>query len=161
MNKRQQNILLGVIGGLIVIAFVAVGVWVFTSVVDNESMNESGADRVFDEIRTRFAGAKPVVDLRPEGVVLLRHPPEGKPASPLKTLHVLRWNVQDERMTRVDLPFSLLRMRDSPLQVQTDPDSSGRRMSMSICVEDVERYGSALLVDNGLPDGGHVLVWSD
>jgi len=163
MTKKQQTILLAVLGivAVFVIVGVAFGVWVATSLFDNESMDEAGAARALDEVREHFSGAKPVVDLRPEGPVLLRRPPESKPPGELTTLHVLRWNVQEQRMTRVELPFSILRMRDSPFQISVAPDSTGLRVSTSIRISDVERYGPALLVDNGLPDGGRVLIWSD
>jgi hypothetical protein len=162
MTKNQKTILLAVLAviAVLVIAVGAVGVWVATSLVDNQSMDQSAAARTLDEVRAQFAGAQPVVDLRPDGPVLLRHPPETKPA-PLKTLHVLRWNVQDEEMTRVDVPFSLLRMTDSPFDVSLEPDATGLRVSTSLHVDDIERYGPTLLVDDTLPDGGRVLVWSD
>ncbi|HLG58192.1 MAG TPA: hypothetical protein VI485_22800 [Vicinamibacterales bacterium] len=162
MTKNQRTILLAVLGviAVLVIAVVAIGVWAATSLFDNQSMDESAAARTLDEVRSQFAGAQPVVDLRPDGAVLLRRPPETKPA-PLKTLHVLRWNVQDEEMTRVDVPFSLLRMTDSPFEVSLEPDATGLRVSTSLHVDDIERYGPALLVDDRLPDGGRVLVWSD
>ena len=162
MTKNQKTILLAVVAviAVLVIAVGAIGVWVATSLFDNQSMDESAAARTLDEVRAQFAGAQPVVDLRPDGAVLLRRPPETKPA-PLKTLHVLRWNVQDEEMTRVDVPFSLLRMTDSPFDVSLEPDATGRRVSTSLHADDIERYGPTLLVDDTLPDGGRVLVWSD
>jgi hypothetical protein len=163
MTKNQKTILLAVLAviAVLVIAVVAIGVWVATSLVDNQSMNESAATRTLDEVRAQFAGAQPVVDLRPDGPVLLRRPPETKPAGALKTLHVLRWNVQDEEMTRVDVPFSLLRITNSPFDVSLEPDATGLRVSTSLHLDDIERYGPTLLVDDTLPDGGRVLVWSD
>jgi hypothetical protein len=163
MTKKQQTILLAIlcVVAVLVLVCAVVGVWIATSLFDNEPMNDAGAARTFDEVRAQFGGVKPVVDLRPDGPVLLRRPPETKPPGQLKTLHVLRWNVQEQRMTRVELPFSLLRMRDSPFQLSVEPDSTGLKVSTSIRVSDVERYGPALLVDNGLPDGGRVLIWSD
>jgi hypothetical protein len=101
MTKNQKTILLAVVAviAVLVIAVVAIGVWVATSLVDNQPMNESAATRTLDEVRAQFAGAQPVVDLR--------------------------------------------------------------RVSTSLHLDDIERYGPTLLVDDTLPDGGRVLVWSD
>lgn len=164
MTKKQKTILLAILGvvGVLVIAVVAVGIWAITSFVHNEEMNEVAASKAFDEVRARFSGIKPAVDLRPDGPVLLRRPPETTdPPRALKTLHILRWNLQDENMSRVELPFALLRMRDGMFRVKVDPEAGGPSSSMSLRVEDVERYGSTLLVDGAMPDGGRVLIWSD
>jgi hypothetical protein len=64
-------------------------------------------------------------------------------------------------MSRVDLPFSLLRMRDGLFRVKAEPGADGLSFSTSLRVSDVERYGPSLLVDDNMPDGGHVLIWSD
>jgi hypothetical protein len=163
MTKKQQTILLAGLASLAVIAIavVAAGVWIFTSLVHNEAMNEVAAVKAFDEVRARFGGAKPVVDLRPDGPMLLRRPPETDPPGELKTLHILRWNLQEDTMSRVELPFALLRLRSGLFRVRTEPDETGRSVSMSLQVSDIERYGPALLVDGSMPDGGRVLVWSD
>jgi hypothetical protein len=163
MTKKQQTILLAVLGvaGIVLIAVVVVAVWVVTSLVENQPMNETAATKAFDEVRARFPDATPVVDLRADGPVLLRRPPETKPAGELKTLHIMRWDVHEENMSRVDLPFALLRMRDGLFTVQTDRDGSGIRIPMSLRVSDIERFGPTLLMDDTLPDGGRVLIWSE
>jgi hypothetical protein len=163
MTKKQQTILLAVLASVAVmaIAVVAAAVWIFTSLVHNEEMNEGAAVKTFDEVRARFGGITPVVDLRPDGPMLLRRPPDTDPPSELKTLHILRWSLQDETMSRVELPFALLRLRGGLFRVRTEPDETGRSVSMSLQVSDVERYGPTLLVDGSMPDGGRVLVWSD
>ena len=48
MTKKRQTILLAVLATAVVITIVVVGagVWIFTSLVENESMNEATAARV-------------------------------------------------------------------------------------------------------------------
>ena len=164
MTKKQQTILLAVLATAVVIAIVAVGagVWIFTSLVENESMNEATAAKTLDEIRARFGGVTPVIELRPTGATLLRKPPDEKPPGQLKTLHIVRWSVEDERLTRVDLPFAILRLRDGLFRVQFDREAGGVGVSTSLRVADVERYGPTLLMDDQLPDdGGRIVMWSD
>jgi hypothetical protein len=163
MTKKQQTILLAVLASVAVIAIavVAAAVWIFTSVVHNEAMTDAAATKTLDEVRARFAGVTPVISLRATGPVLLRAAPETTPPGELRTLHILRWNVQDEAMSRVDLPFAILRLKDGPFHLQMERDEAGVSISTSLRVADIERYGPTLLMDDRLPDGGQVLVWSD
>ena len=163
MTKKQQTILLAVIASVavIVIAIVAAAVWIFTSVVHNETMTETAAAKTLEDVRARFGGVTPVIALRPTGPVLLRPAPDTKPSGDLRTLHILRWNTEDEEMSRVELPFAALRLKDGPFRLQMDRDEAGGSISTSLSVADIERYGPTLLMDDRLPDGGHVLIWSD
>ena len=163
MTKKQRTILLAILGvaGVLVIAVVGTGIWIVRSVVQNVSMNEAAATKSFDEVRARFGNAGPVVALRGDGPVLLRRPPETQPSVTLRTLHMLRWNGCAERMSRVDLPFSILRMRDGMFRLRADPDATGLSFSTSLSVADIERYGPSLLVDDNMPNGDRLLVWAD
>lgn len=163
MTKKQQTILLAVLATVVVLAIVVVGagVWIFSSLVENEPMNEATASKTLDEIRARFTGVTPVIELRGTGPTLLRRPPDEKPPGELKTLHLVRWSGEEERLTRVDLPFAILRLRDGLFRVQLDREAGGVNLSTSLRVSDVERYGPTLLMDDDLPDGGRLLMWSD
>lgn len=163
MTKKQRTILLAILGvaGVFVIAVVGTGIWIVRSLVENVTMNEAAATRSFDDIRARFGNTGPVIALRGDGPVLLRRPAETQPATTVKTLHILRWNGGAERMSRIDIPFSLLRMRDSVFRLRAEPDPTGVSFSTSLRIADIERYGPALLVDDTMPNGEHVLIWSD
>ena len=162
MTKKQKTILLAVLGvvSVLAIAVIGTGIWIVRSLVENVSMNEADATRAFDDVRTRFGDAGPVISLR-DGPVLLRHAPETQPAITLKTLHVLRWDGRAERMSRIEVPFSLLRMRDGVFRLKAQPDATGLAFSTSLRVADIERFGPALLVDDTMPNGDRVLLWSD
>jgi hypothetical protein len=162
MTKKQRTIVLAIlaIAGVLVIAVVGTGIWILRSLVENVSMNEAAATRSFDDVRARFGDTGPVFALR-DGPVLLRRPPETQPAATVKTLHILRWDEGAERMSRIDLPFSLLRMRDGLFRLKAEPNATGLSFSTSLRVSDIERYGPALLVDDTMPNGDRVLIWSD
>jgi len=162
MTKKQKTILLAILGvvGVLAIAVIGTGIWIVRSLVENVSMNEAAATRSFDDVRARFGDTGPVVALR-DGPVLLRRPPETQPAATVKTLHILRWDDGAERMSRIDLPFLLLRMRDGLFRLKADPNATGLSFSTSLRVADIERFGPALLVDDTMPNGDRVLVWSD
>ena len=162
MTKKQKTILLAVLGvvSVLAIAVIGTGIWVVRSMVENVSMNEAEATRSFDDVRARFGDTGPVISLR-DGPVLLRRAPETQTAAALKTLHILRWDGRAERMSRIDIPFSLLRMRDGLFRLKAEANTNGLSFSTSLRVADIERYGPALLVDDSMPNGDHVLVWSD
>ena len=162
MTKKQKTILLAILGvvGVLAIAVIGTGIWIVRSLVENVSMSEAAATRSFDDVRARFGDRGPVFGLR-DGPVLLRRPPETQPAATLKTLHIQRWDDHRERMSRIDLPFSLLRMKDGLFRLKADPNATGLSFSTSLRVADIERYGPALLVDDNMANGDHVLIWSD
>ncbi len=162
MTKKQKTILLAILGvvAALAIAVIGTGIWIVRSMVENVSMTEAEATRSFDDVRARFGDTGPVISLL-DGPVLLRRAPETQTAAALKTLHILRWDGRAERMSRVDVPFSLLRMRDGSFQLKAEPGGNGLAFSTSLSVADIERYGPALLVDDTMPDGDHVLIWSD
>ena len=162
MTRKQKTILLAVLGvvSVLAIAVIGTGIWIVRSMVENVSMNEAEATRSFDDVRARFGDTGPVISLR-DGPVLRRRAPETQTAAALKTLHILRWDGRAERMSRIDVPFSLLRMRDGVFHVKAEADTNGLSFSTSLRVADIERYGPALLVDDSMPNGDHVLVWSD
>jgi hypothetical protein len=166
MTKNQKTILFAVIGVVVmlVLAVIGVGVWFVRSLVDNVAMDQAAATKTMDDVRARFAAATPVLDVRPGGVTLVRKPPETAPPGELKTLHILRWDVHRDRLSRLEIPFWLLRMREMPIDVfYSDEAGSGARVRMpsTIRMSDIERFGSALIVDGDMPDGGHLLIWSD
>jgi hypothetical protein len=165
MTKKQQTILLAVIGVFVVLVIVIVGagIWIARSLFDNVSMDEATATRTMDDVRSRFANAVPVLDVQPRGLTMSRQPPDTPPQGELTTLHILRWDVNEDRLTRIELPFWLLRLRDSPIDVMYEDGSSGlrTRTSTSISVSDIERFGPTLLVDGPLPDGGRIVAWTD
>jgi hypothetical protein len=167
VTKKQQTILLAIIGVVAILAIVAVGVGVLVvrSLVDNTNLDQTSATKAMEDVRARFGHVMPAFDVQPGGVTMARRPPDARPSGDLKTLHVLRWDVHDERLTRVDLPFWMIRWRNSSFDVMSagDTDQSGGqlRTTTTIRVADVERFGSTLLVDGAMPDGGHLMIWSE
>ena len=167
MTKNQKTVLFVVIGVIVmlIVVVVAVGVFAVRSMFDNLATEQATASKTMDDVRARFAHAMPLMELQPGGVTLSRKPPDTPPSGKLKTLHVLHWNVHENRLSRIEVPFWLLRMRDSPIEVmyQSDPGAGGLqvRTPSRVRLSDLERFGSALLIDGDMPDGGHLLVWSD
>jgi hypothetical protein len=163
MQKRHVNIILGVLAFFVVCAvlLVAGGAWFLMSVMDHQEADEQQASAAFTAARARFPGAMPVFELGPDGPALTRPVPE-TPRVVLHTMHVLNWSPEDQTLTRADLPFSLLRLKEGPIDIaaQGRPGFSVRRGG-SIQVSDIERFGPALLMDLREGDGHRILIWTD
>jgi hypothetical protein len=166
MKKRTANILLAVVGTVVVCVLLLVvgGVWLAASVFHRQTASEATAMATLDAARARFKGASPVFEVQPNGPALSR-PIPGRPGAPLRTMHFILWNADEQTLTQADVPLALLWLSDSPIDVMQFADShhqgsAGQRM-MSIRLSELERFGSALLLDHELEDGHRLLVWTE
>jgi hypothetical protein len=159
MTKNTARAIMIVVGIAILLVIVGLGsaVWLYSQTVARGTADAGKAEATFTEIRGRFAGVKPVLDVRDGEPVLTRKPPEGPPRSRLSTLHVVAWDPDDEGLTRVDLPFWLLRLKSGPIEITS---RSGFE-NLNLTVEDLERFGPALLMDHVGRGGDRVLVWTE
>lgn len=162
MKRSHATILMTVIGVLVFLSIVGVslGAWFFASVFERDTADERAAAVSFDEIRHRFAGVEPAFGITgDERAEIRREPPSTSPQRPLERLQVLTWDRDDKGLARVTLPFWLLRLKTGPLNV------SGKVMidhhHVDVTAEQIERYGSTLLLDHQGRDGNRLLVWTE
>jgi hypothetical protein len=150
---KTTKIVLGIVGGLFLLCLIVVsyGFWMFRSAFQSEQVDSVKATAAFDEVRGRFTGVEPafeMVDRRP----VIRRPPPATAASPLPaSVRILVWDRDEDRMSRISLPFSVLKLSNDPIEFE----------GVSLDVEDVQRYGRTLLLDGDTPDGDRILVWTD
>jgi hypothetical protein len=159
MTKQTARALMIVAGIAILLVIVGLGsaVWLYSQTVARGTADPGRAEATFTEIRGRFAGATPVLDVRGGRPVLTRQPPQGPPRTRLSTLHVVAWDPDDEGLTRVDLPFWLLRLKSGPIEIS----SKAGFEDLNLTVEDLERFGPSLLVDHAGRGGDRVLIWTE
>jgi len=140
-------------------------VWFVTHAFHREGADEARANVAFSAARARFNGTTPLFELRPGGPALTRAVPQAGSQPNLRTMHVLHWSAGERTLTTFDLPFALLRFRDSPLDVVKFINAPGGsdpvQQKVVIRVSDIERFGPALLMDQELEDGHHVLIWTE
>jgi hypothetical protein len=163
LQKRHVNIILGILAFFVVCAvlLVAGGAWFAMSILDHEDADEQTARAAFSAARERFPGATPIFELRPEGPALTRPVPATGRAN-LHTMHILNWDPAEESLIRADLPFSLLRMKEGPIDLaDAARNGYGGWHGVSIRVSDIERFGPALLMDEELEGGHRVLIWTE
>jgi hypothetical protein len=162
MKKGTARTLMIVVGVLFFLAVIGIGsaVWLFTRAVNIASADAKSAERSFEEIRQRFGGVTPILEIRGDEAVISREPPEQTTGDPLTSLRVVAWDDSDGRFTQIDLPFWLLRLKKGPIQFSHQEEVFGRRR-LRLTVEQLERYGPTLVLDHQSRRGAHVIVWTE
>jgi hypothetical protein len=150
-----------VVGILGIIAMAGVGIYFFSQHIETRTESPAGAARAFEQVSSRFSDQKPLIELDEHGRYL-RSNTDRQAAPGAKTpeaLHVMAFDPDDGRIVRVDIPFWLLRLKLRGSSI----DFNGHRMELEdlkLTVEDLERYGPALVVDHRARSGERVLVWA-
>jgi hypothetical protein len=162
MKKGTARTLMIIVGVLFLFAILGVGsaVWLFTRAVNVASADAKSAERSFEEIRQKFGGVTPILEVRGDDPVISREPPEQTTGEPLTSLRIVAWDDTDERFTQIDLPFWLLRLKKGPIQFSHQEEVFGRKRLL-LTVEQLERYGPTLVLDHQPRRGGHVIVWTE
>jgi hypothetical protein len=129
-----------------------------------QRVSAEAADREFEQVRTRFAGKTPLIEIdednwdRPR----IQQPPEaGAVSTPLHTMHIMAWNERDAKLVKMDLPFWILKLNTRQNSYVFSTDDFGDLERLNLNSEDLERYGPGLLLDHRDRRGVRVLVWTD
>lgn len=148
-------VIFGILG---VIAMAAAGLWFVKSHVNIQSTTSAVASADFQTIRARFANQKPLIELDDRGNFL--HANTDRPSSPQRphTLTILAFDSDDQKVVRLELPFWLLRLKGG-----SRFDVGGGNVDLAklrLTVEELERFGPTLILDQKDTDGSRVLIWS-
>ena len=148
-----------VIGILGVVTMAAAGLWFAKTHIQIQSASPTSASSEFERVRQQFAAQKPLIELDERGRFL--HANTDRPASDTRpqTLWVLAFNPDDGRVVKINSPFWMLRLKMRGTRINI----GGRNLDMEdlkLTVEDLERYGPTLILDQTGRDGERVLVWS-
>jgi hypothetical protein len=154
-------VVIGVVvcGILGVIAMAAAGLWFVKSHVDIRTTTTAAATEDFQTIRQRFATQKPLIELDEHGSFLRANVDRPPGTQRPQTLNVMAFDPHEEKVVRMELPFWLLRLKGSGGRFDIGR-SNVDLARMRITVEDLERYGPILILDQKDTDGSRVLVWS-
>lgn len=147
-----------VVAVLCVVAAAGIGFYMFSRHVELRTVSPTAAEDDFESVRAKFKGQKPVVELDRHGDFVRSHPVTGSGRPAPEALNVLAFDPDDGKIVRVSIPFWLLR-----LKARGTVDFNGNRMDLEdlkLTVEDLERYGPALILDHTGENGERVLVWS-
>ena len=146
----------GVLG---VIAMAAAGLWFVKSHVEIRNTTVAAATEDFQAVRQRLGAQRPLIELDEHGTFLRANTDRPAGTQRPQTLSFMAFDPHDEKVVRVDVPFWILRLKAGGSSFDI-----GRRnvdlARMRITVEDLERYGPILILDQKDTDGSRVLVWS-
>jgi hypothetical protein len=148
-----------VFGILGVIAMAAAGLWFVKSHVDVRTTTVAAATEDFSAIRQRFAVQKPLIELDEHGGFLRANTERPAGTQRPQTLNIMAFDPRDEKVVRMELPFWILRLKSGGGSFDIGR-SSVDLARMRITVEDLERYGPILILDQTDNHGSRVLVWS-
>jgi len=150
---------IAVFGILGVIAMAAAGLYYVKNHVDIRSTTVAAVTEDFQSVRKRFATQKPLIELDEHGTFLRANADRPNGTQRPQTLNVMAFDPHDEKVIRMELPFWMLRLKSGGGRFDLGR-SNVDLARMRITVEDLERYGPILILDQKDTDGSRVLVWS-
>ena len=160
--KTWVWVILGIAGVciLLVIAMAGAGIYYFSQHVDASTVTAADASQEFDAVRARFHGQKPLIELDAKGNFLRSNTDREAPPGVRRpeSLHVMAFDPDDGGLVKVTIPFWLLRMK---MKGAVDFGGSGMTLEdLKVTVEDLDRFGPSLVLDQTNDGGDRVLVWS-
>ena len=168
-NKRTWiSILIAavIIVGIMAVAVVGGTVFFFSRHISTQFTPSDNAAQQFAQARQRFAGQQPLIEMRKGDQPLLHREAIPKTMSPVKldTLRVLAYDTNAGKLVHVSIPFWLLRLAPSKNFSMAnngfDLDNfDADRMHLTL--EDLERRGPGLILDQADRRGSQVLVWTE
>jgi hypothetical protein len=175
VEKKTRNwllVALAIAGFCFVVLVAAVGgmVYFVASHVDTATASPGAAGDRFAEVRRRFAGRQPIVEITGDDHAVVRQvgtlQAAGGASAParLENLNVLVYDRNDERIIEVTVPFWLLRIMPSGRFSINDDRVRIDSERLHLTVADLERYGPALVLDHEELRGrgtAQVLVWTE
>ena len=155
-----------IIVGLFAIAAVGGTAYFFYRHIHSEFTPPENADAEFAQTRARFANQKPLIEIRKDDEPILHRElvPEAKAAGkPLVSLRVLAYDTRARKLVKVAIPFWLMRLAPSGKRVSFLSDNGIDFDSdrVHLTLEDLERRGPGLILDQADRRGSQVLVWTE
>jgi hypothetical protein len=152
-----------IIIGMLAAAAVGGTAFFFYRHVHTEVTPNDHAEKQFADARARFAGQQALIEIQKDDRALLHReviPASGSPAR-LVALRVLAYDTHGSKLVNVSIPFWLIRMapsrRFSFINSGVDFDSD----RVHLTLDDLERRGPGLILDQADRRGSQVLVWTE
>ena len=159
--KKKRTWLWVILGVFLLLTVLSVGcvvgaVLFFRQSFDVQSTSEQSAMQQLDEVRAKFPGQQPLIQMVDGKTQIVERP--GAAAAPLTTLHVRAFDSDDENLVNFSLPWWLVRMRSGPIRISAMRDGFDDR-GLSFRVEDIEKAGPGIIADINREREGRVVIW--
>ena len=153
-----------IIVGIMAVAVVGGAAFFIYRHVNTSFTGPQNAATEFAQARSRFAGQKPLIEMRNDDPILHRELVKGTGTQPerIEALRVLVYDRYAGKLVRVSIPLWLLRM--APSKHFSFLSDSGIDMDsdrVNLTLEDLERRGPGLILDQKDRRGSEVLVWTE
>lgn len=169
MAKRRNNWLLigcGVVVMLLIVGVALIGgagYWFYQQLgIQSAERSPEDAAREMEALRARFGDERPLIVVEEEGEAKVDL--EGRPRDHrdgLTALHVAAFDPGDGQLVRFSIPFWLMRLSpEGKISIGGDVLENVEG-SERLTVQELERVGPGLLIDERKEDGGWVLVWTE
>jgi nitrate reductase NapE component len=154
-----------IIVGILAIAAVGGTAYFFYRHIHTQFTAPENADAEFAQTRARFAGQQALIEIRHDDEPILHRelvPKAGAAARPLISLRVLAYDTRARKLVHVSIPFWLLRMAPSKrMSFLNDNGIDFDSDRVHLTLEDLERRGPGLILDQADRRGSQVLVWTE
>jgi hypothetical protein len=150
-----------IIVGVLAVAVVGGTALFFFRHIDARVTAQENADRTFDQMRARFAGQQPLVEVTHGDDAVIHHAPDA-PRRDIHALHALVYNRESGKLTRVDVPGWLLHLMSAGGRVRiANMDAFGDDDQTRLTLDDLERHGPGLVLDVKRGRGSQILIWTE
>lgn len=151
-----------IIVGVLAVAVVGGTALFFYRHIDARFTEQQNADHTFDEMRARFSGQQPLVELAHDDEPVI-HRTQGESRHDIRALHALVYSQETGKLTRVDVPGWLLHLMSAGgrLRIANLDPFDGDAEQAKLTLEDLERHGPGLVLDIKRRRGSQVLIWTE
>lgn len=159
-TRRWAPVIFGVAVFLVFLAISAAvfGVSWVRDHLEIEETSPQRADATFEDIRQRFIAKAPLLEMQGADRIRRNPPPDTAPRVSLTTMHLLAWDEGQRELVRFELPFWLLRLRDTPIRFGNYA-SGLDELNISLTAAEIERYGPGVIIDVSREGRKRALIW--
>ena len=152
-----------IIIGVVAVAAIGGTAYFIYRHVNTEFTQSVNAQRQFVDTRARFAGQQPLIEMRRgDEPVLHREVVTASRPGRIETLRVLAYDEHGGKLVNVSIPMWLLRMFPSKrMSFLSDNGIDFDSDRVHVTLEDLERRGPGLVLDQADRRGSQVLVWTE
>jgi hypothetical protein len=152
-----------IIVGVLAVAAIGGTAYFIYRHVNAEFTPSASAQRQFVDTRARFAGQQPLIEMRRgDEPVLHREVILASQPERIETLRVLAYDERAGKLVNVSIPMWLLRMFPSKrMSFLSDNGIDFDSDRVHVTLEDIERRGPGLILDQADRRGSQVLVWTE
>jgi hypothetical protein len=130
------------------------------SLQSDPTMTAEAAGRSVAEVRARFKGQVPFIEIGAEGDPVVHRELEGTTRHTLSALRMVVWDGGRRRgFVQLKMPFWVVSLGSSRNIRVSRPD--GGDIELRVTAEDLERRGPALILDRTDDRGRQILVWTE